>query len=201
MESLCCRRPIIQAMFACAECSELPGSAWLSCQRTAWNGKTQLGKSQQGRLLGPDGVWTEIAMTLRVPLISLFMEEGDKSTFYLWNTDFIEARSRQRRSKSSSDLGSPAAILLQGHHTLHLQPACRELITSAPCRRAPVHREGSAGLQDAAAFVSDLRCLRFQKEEHKTIKWTQPTGQKKGRSRNKKSRFSCVRNELHCSGP
>lgn len=174
MESLCCRRPIIQAMFACAECNELPGSAWLSCQRTAWNGKTRLEKSQQGRLLGRDGGWTEIAMTLRVPIISLFMEEGDKSTFYLWNTDFTEALSRQWKGKSSSDLASLAALLLLGHHTRHLQPACRELITSAPCRRAFVHGEGSAGLQDAAAFESDLRCQRFQKEEHKTIKLTQP---------------------------
>lgn len=128
-----------------------------------------------------------------VPIISLFMEEGDKSTFYLWNTDFIEVLSRQWRGKSSSDLASLAVLLLLGHHTLHLQPVCRGLITSAPCRRTLVHREGSAGLKEAAAFESELKCWRFQ-EEHKTIKLTQPENNSTKERKNQKQKgpvFMC----------
>lgn len=129
MESLCCRRPIIQALFACTELQGAARSAWLSCQRTAWNGKTKLKRAHRADF------WVGVGVD-----ISLFVEEGDQSIFCLWNR--FHCLSRQRRGKGSSAIASLAALLLLAHQALHLQPVCRELIPSAPCRKALMHGEG-----------------------------------------------------------
>lgn len=81
MGSLCCRRAIIQAPFACAEPEELPRSAvvilsdaGLACDEP----------SPHSGLLGVVGEGcAEIVRTLRVPSISSLVEEGHESSLYL----------------------------------------------------------------------------------------------------------------------
>lgn len=70
--------PIIQDPFPCAE---LEQAARVSVVILSEDSLKWAAGSAQGRLGGQAGRCTEVVMTLRVPTVSLFMEEEDKAAF------------------------------------------------------------------------------------------------------------------------
>lgn len=72
------RGPMIQDPFACAELEQAPR---VSVVILSEDGLKWAAGSAQGRLGGQAGHCTEVVMTLRVPTVSLFMEEEDEAAF------------------------------------------------------------------------------------------------------------------------